>query len=536
MNLYNKNPHVLKKIWANKQVSESQTLSQSNPNFSSQQSNKSKSFSLQNNLTEESTLRLDNPAFSQCSKPQQQSNPKQSYSEINGNNRQARPGKAEVYQTPNSAIIVITDVAGSTDEQSGGDSPGSGQGDGDSDGTGQSDGSKGGAPCEGTPQKKLKHDHDHCSPQKFIQSNPCRIPTQSSAFSGNRPSDSRQAFDIESNCSTYDMQTEENPDFSPLMGFAKRSRCEFPIKEEFKLDDESFYPDSTTCSDEDNSYLKEAFEIAGQFEGICVSRRCASDKALLQFKCKLGHSFELNLGELREKWCPRCHKNLQTLQAYAQSHKGKVLNSYFNDRISYQCEKNHTWSISYRNAQKRWCSQCAKEERAAVKQQFKQESQKKQMADAEVQKKLFEEARKNNNTQNLSGNLPSANHLPYKPAPQSSADAKKNLIEYFEKIEANVDRLARKQTAEFLAVKDLSGQCSQEQVLQVYKVTLMPEEILKSYMFNLPLDALKADYRRLVKLVHPDKNSHPQAGIAFQKIHKVYEQAVSKLAARTEKK
>lgn len=534
MNLYNKNPHILKKIWANKQISESQTLSQSNPNFSSQQINKTKSFSLLNNLSEDSSLRLDSTAFSQCSKSQQQSNPKQSYSEINGNTRQARPGKAEVYQTPNSAIIILTDTANSCDEQSGTESPGSGQGDSESDGIGQGDGSKSGAPFEGTPQKKIKHECDHSSPQNFIQNNPYRIPTQTprnDALSANRFADSRPAFDMESNCSTHDMQNEENPDFSPLMGFAKRTKCEFPIKEEFKLDDESCFQDSTTCSDEDNFYLKEAFEIASQFEGACISRRCASEKALLQFKCKIGHSFELNLEDLRVKWCPRCHKNLQTLQAYAQSHKGKVLNSFYNDRISYQCEKNHTWSISYRNAQKRWCSQCAKEERANIKHQFKQENQKKQMADAEVQKKLFEEARKQNNA-NLSGNMPSANHLPYKPAPQSASDSKRNMIEYFEKIEANVDRLARKHTAEFLSNKDSSIQCTQEQVLQVYKVTLMPEEIFKSYMYNLPLDALKADYRRLVKLVHPDKNQHPQSGIAFQKIHKIYEQAVSKLAAR----
>lgn len=61
-------------------------------------------------------------------------------------------------------------------------------------------------------------------------------------------------------------------------------------------------------------------------------------------------------------------------------------------------------------------------------------------------------------------------------------DAKKNMIDYFEKIEANVDRLARKQTAEFIAAKGSNSECTKEQVLQVYKVVLMPEEIFKSYM------------------------------------------------------
>jgi len=57
----------------------------------------------------------------------------------------------------------------------------------------------------------------------------------------------------------------------------------------------------------------------------------------------------------------------------------------------------------------------------------------------------------------------------------------------------------------------------------------MPEEILRSYMLNLKGEALKSEFRRLAKLIHPDKNKHPKAGAAFQKIHKLYEQAVERL-------
>jgi len=57
----------------------------------------------------------------------------------------------------------------------------------------------------------------------------------------------------------------------------------------------------------------------------------------------------------------------------------------------------------------------------------------------------------------------------------------------------------------------------------------MPEEVLKSYMMNLKVDALKSEFRRLAKLIHPDKNKHPKASASFQKIHKVYEQAVERL-------
>jgi len=57
----------------------------------------------------------------------------------------------------------------------------------------------------------------------------------------------------------------------------------------------------------------------------------------------------------------------------------------------------------------------------------------------------------------------------------------------------------------------------------------MPDEILRSYLMNLKGEALKAEFRRLAKLIHPDKNKHPKSSAAFQKIHKLYEQAVERL-------
>lgn len=285
MNLYPTNPHILKKIWAKKPVSEAQTLPQSNSLYSNQQQTKTKSFSLLANLSEDSTLRQDNPAFSHTStkSQQQQSNPKFSFADANNSNRQARPTKVEVHQASNSAVIIITDNPASCGEQSGGDSPGSGQGDGESDGSGGGDGSPSGERSCRPPQKKIKRENDHPSPKQSINFNP--QPARINLSSSNRnTAQQRPEFEIESNCSTNDMQAEEKSDFSPLLGFAQGSQSEYPKEEEFKLDDESFFPDSTTCSDEDNSYLKEAGEIASHFEGICASRRCASETALLQFK------------------------------------------------------------------------------------------------------------------------------------------------------------------------------------------------------------------------------------------------------------
>ena len=82
----------------------------------------------------------------------------------------------------------------------------------------------------------------------------------------------------------------------------------------------------------------------------------------------------------------------------------------------------------------------------------------------------------------MKNNMQSQPNMP-NPATQTSiSDAKKNMIDYFERIEAKVDQLARKQTSEFITSQGFNSQCTKEQVLQVYKVVLMPDEIFKSYM------------------------------------------------------
>jgi DnaJ-class molecular chaperone len=44
----------------------------------------------------------------------------------------------------------------------------------------------------------------------------------------------------------------------------------------------------------------------------------------------------------------------------------------------------------------------------------------------------------------------------------------------------------------------------------------------------LNVETLKREYRFLAKSIHPDKNNHPKAGNAFQKLNKLYEEALKK--------
>jgi len=105
------------------------------------------------------------------------------------------------------------------------------------------------------------------------------------------------------------------------------------------------------------------------------------------------------------------------------------------------------------------------------------------------------------------------------------------MFEYFQKIDYDVEKLAHKYSLEFMSRKEFTGDVSFQQILQVYKILIMPEEILQNYMGSLNSEMLKSEFRRFAKIIHPDKNKHPQAGMAFQKIYKVYEVALARFEA-----
>lgn len=68
--------------------------------------------------------------------------------------------------------------------------------------------------------------------------------------------------------------------------------------------------------------------------------------------------------------------------------------------------------------------------------------------------------------------------------------------------------------------------CSFEQAKMVYLLSEMSEECVFSKFFReLDKESRVSIYRKLAKTVHPDKNKHPEATRAFQKILVAYEKA-----------
>jgi len=335
-----------------------------------------------------------------------------------------------------------------------------------------------------------------------------------------------------------DTRSEFNTVNEPTDFLLSPSMCHLYSKElpELKLDDNQSSPKR-----ESHNYnleasiatpnLKKAQQIAQQIGENLAACNFQPDSRQ-KVKCSMNHQWELDLSTISRKGCPRCEDLLEQCKEFAKKNEGSCLNQEYDETIRYRCTKGHCWSLNHKNAKRRWCAQCAKEQRAFLKKKCEEDKVEREKQEEEHQRKLFEEA-KRKAAQETKGqqqpfNLGGANSGASSQKPMST-------LEYFQRIDYEIESLAKKYTTEFMSRKEFSGDITYHQILQVYKIVIMPEEILQSYMFNLNADTLRSEFRRMAKMIHPDKNKHPQAGNAFQKVYKVYEVAVSRLEGNQQK-
>lgn len=67
-----------------------------------------------------------------------------------------------------------------------------------------------------------------------------------------------------------------------------------------------------------------------------------------------------------------------------------------------------------------------------------------------------------------------------------------------------------------------------DSVVETYRMLIIPDKTLTMYFRSFGKEELKREFKRLVLLIHPDKNSHPSAKLAFQKMYNNF-MAVSQL-------
>jgi len=286
---------------------------------------------------------------------------------------------------------------------------------------------------------------------------------------------------------------------------------------ELKLDDEEIYQ-----KDVPSHAGKSKNGIPTQDTQEVLGKRPLESR--VKSNCKISHQCDADSnGD-----CPRCQALLGECRQFAAKNGGVCLNEQYEESIVYQCQKGHRWTLNHRNARRRWCAQCAKEERAFLKKKCEEEKVEREKQEGNCQQKLFEEAKK----KAMKDNAPQPNQFQ---GAHSSHQKPMSAFEYFQRVDFEVETLAKKYTIEYMSQKDFAGEVTYQQSLQVYKIVIMPDEILQSYMFNLNSETLRSEFRRMAKIIHPDKNKHPHAGNAFQKVYKVYEAAISRLTG-TEKK
>lgn len=104
----------------------------------------------------------------------------------------------------------------------------------------------------------------------------------------------------------------------------------------------------------------------------------------------------------------------------------------------------------------------------------------------------------------------------------SGVDSLNNYISIMQEAEG----LARRHATEYIATiggggEDCCGgaETELEKIVETFKLLIVPDNTLQGLMMALGKDAARKEFRRSAMLVHPDKNSHPSAKIAFQKLY-----------------
>jgi thiol-disulfide isomerase/thioredoxin len=112
-----------------------------------------------------------------------------------------------------------------------------------------------------------------------------------------------------------------------------------------------------------------------------------------KFKCRFNHQFPASFDFSRVKWCPKCDDLLKKCQQFADENGGECTNERYEEHIHFTCQKGHSWKLNHKNARKRWCLDCQKQQKAEMKKKCEQERAQRQKEEEEYQKRLFDEAK-----------------------------------------------------------------------------------------------------------------------------------------------
>ncbi|CAD8047962.1 unnamed protein product [Paramecium sonneborni] len=213
----------------------------------------------------------------------------------------------------------------------------------------------------------------------------------------------------------------------------------------------------------------------------------------LKLQCQQGHQWEAKFDDLTHEYqCRQCYEIKQ------QQQKSK-----FNQQQQNQSAKKHGKCIL--NQQYPGQTRC-KECKQQLKQQLKKQKQENIRQTNDMYEKLQNELY-----------LKAVRLLS-----QGNNAEKQKIIRAFRETEVEVDKAALNHANRYCARQGINSSEQLSQIMVVYKMLLLPEGALKKYVQSQQRAILKQEYKIYAKSVHPDKNSHPQCCVAFQKLKKFW--------------
>lgn len=241
------------------------------------------------------------------------------------------------------------------------------------------------------------------------------------------------------------------------------------------------------------------------------------NKKLFLFSCKLGHKFLVSKKQiLAGKWCCTCDRIIESSKIFAEKMGGKVISQKNDPQITFQCHNGHLWNVNYEKACTRWCKECCHQSKKVLKEMIADENRKIEDEKKIAQNKLLEEARlkfQNNSSQFKS---------------TDSINQKNQRALFLEQIE----KLAERYTMSYLdSLSNLQDEIKaglKAKYFEVYRVIIMPSELFKGLLMESDSSGPMREFRRFAIMLHPDKNDHPNAKFAFQKLYKLTQECLKK--------
>jgi len=230
-------------------------------------------------------------------------------------------------------------------------------------------------------------------------------------------------------------------------------------------------------------------------------------------KCPEEHNVHIKYkDELKKLECKKCRKRLMKCVQFAELNNGKVKNESFNPVITYECEKGHQWKCKYgKSAFNHWCPHCERLIQEERKRVLEQEAENARQEAIREQNAKLEEARRRMEEDQAKATNYQALFYQWESPLQS-----KNLTD------ASVNQLSKELAEKYLRENACSLMINFEDIFLVYKILITAKEILIAKLRIVPIQELCSFYRKCAAKLHPDKNRHPRASEAFQKLTECY--------------